>query len=280
MLTFQELGGSPVERYSESGFTATRQFLVPWEHRNEFAISIFGSDGGLNYPGRNDVFASKLRFEPFDTSAVRICELEDLKTDAINYNGSFAKAIVDYQPQDTTDRDVGPVTEEGTSITYRMIIDSMETVIPATGWTWSGTSILLPEDTPLIKRIPITTHYVTWGKVLNPPWETISAYQGTLNNAPFLGCATGTLLFEGVEANKLYRKGVGLDEGPSNYVWALKYTLREKAVKFGGNVYGWNDVYRSNSGTWSCVKFDTKTLYDYCDFNALFLSDALKIEVE
>ena len=137
MLTFQEIGGSPKEQYSFDGFTATREFLVPWEQRTEFAQAVFGTEdepARLSYPGRRDVFAWKLRFEPFDTSAVGVCVLENPKTDFVHYNGSFAKAIVDYHMLDSSDRGDGPINEEGTSITYRMVIDSVEETIPATGW--------------------------------------------------------------------------------------------------------------------------------------------------
>ena len=278
-MTFQEIGGSPTEQYSDSGFTARREFLVPWEQRNEFAKTVFGNDaesgsGNLAYPGRNDVFAWKLRFEPFDPSAVSICDLEDPNTDCVHYNGSFAKAIVDYHMQETSDRDDGPIGEEGTSITYRMVIDSVEETIPAEGWNWrSSIGVPVPPDTSLVKRIPTTTHYVTWSNVVTPPWEAISAQQGTVNNAVFLGCTVGTLLFEGAETNKLYRRGSGLEEGPSAFVWAIKYVLREKSVKFKNAVYGWNDFYRIDNGTWETIEQNGATLYGYSNFNSLFQSN-------
>ena len=278
MLTFQELAGSPMEQYSSDGFTAHRQFLVPWEQRSEFAMAVFGSSSQkeserrLYYPGRSDAIAWKLRFEPFDPSAIGIRDLENLKTDFADYNGSFAKAMIDYHTEDSTDRSDVPLNEEGTSITYRMVVDSTETSIATDGWKWNGTTISIPEDTPLLKRIPMTTHFVTWSNVVTPPWERISVRQGTVNNATFLGCAAGTLLFEGAEANKLYRRGSGIEEGPSAFVWAIKYAFREKSVKFGGQTFGWNDFYRTDNGTWNCVKYGSKTLYDYSDFNRLFES--------
>ncbi len=276
MLTFQEIGGSPKEQYSSEGFTATREFLVPWENRNEFAQAVFGSSDEprqLPYPGRKDVFAWKLRFVPFDPAAVSIGDMRDPKTDYVHYNGSYAKAVVDYQMSDNSSRSDGPINEEGTSITYRMVIDSVEEPIPANGWRWRNTDAPIPLDTALVKRIPMTTHFITWSSVVSPPWNTITAMQGTVNSAVFQGCAVGTLLFEGAEANKLFRKGSGLEEGPSAYVWSLKYAFQEKAVKFANNVYGWNDVYNMANGSWQSIVQNNATLYGYGDFHRLFQSE-------
>ncbi len=105
---------------------------------------------------------------------------------------------------------------------------------------------------------------------MNPPWDRITAKQGTVNNALFLGCRPETLLFCGAEANKLYRPGYGLDEGPSSFVWAIKYQFSEKAVKMNNNTYGWNHVYHPETGQWTKINHGTATLYDASDFNSLF----------
>lgn len=276
MLTFQEIGGSPKEEYSYDGFQATRTFLIPWEQRNEFAAAVFGSaakpssSSRLNYPGRKDVYACRLLLEPFDPASVNICDLSDLKTDYADYNGSHAMAVVDYRMLDSNDRADGPLNEEGTSITYKMVVESTETLFPSTGWRWQDTATPLADDLVLEKQIPMTTHYITWSNVVDPPWEKITARQGTVNNALFLGCAAETLLFKGAEANKLYRPGSGLDEGPSSFVWAIKYVFLEKAVKMNGYVYGWNHVYHPDTGRWTAITSGSSKLYDSSDFNELF----------
>lgn len=276
MLTFQELGGSPEEQYSHDGFHATRSFLVPWEQRNEFAAAVFGTAGDstsnrrLTYPGRKDVYAYKLRLEPFDPSAVNVRSMADLKTDAVDYNGFYAKAVVDYHTLDSKDRLDGPINEEGTSITYRMAVESEETLLPSTGWKWQDSSTSLATEIVLAKQVPTTTHFVTWGNVVDPPWDKITARQGTVNNAVFLGCAAETLLFKGAEANKLYRPGSGLDEGPSSFVWAIKYAFQEKSVKMNGYTYGWNHVYHPETGRWTIVTHGYSRVYDSSDFNVLF----------
>lgn len=275
MLTFQELGGSPVEKYTLEDFSATREFLVPWEHRGDFAVAVFGTSSAsgkktrVTYPGRKDVYAASLRFEPFDPGSVNIRVLENLKTDAVDYDGSYAKAVVEYRTVDSRERSDGPLNEEGTSITYRMAVESAAVELPPAAWAW-GNGQAVSAETSLVKSIPETIHYVTWSNVVDPPWNEIMSRQGTINNATFLGCEAGTLLFEGAEANKLYRRGAELDEGPSSFVWAIKYAFREKAVKSGGGTRGWNHVYRPETGLWEIVRNGTNYLYDSSDFNTLF----------
>jgi len=275
-LSIQELGGSPTEQYSFDGFTATRQFLIPWEQRQDFALAVFGTsaqlpkDRRLLYPGRRDVYAYSLRFEPFDPDAVGVRSLTDITNDIVDYNGSYVKAVVEYHTTDKRDRIDGPINEEGTSITYRMLIQSEEQELPAANWHWSDTHSAVPPETLLIKHLPFTELKVTWSQVVNPPWEAITFLQGKLNDAAFLGCNAETLLFMEAEANKLYRPGSGLDDGPSSFVWAIQYLFRERTIKMNGNTYGWNHVYRPATGTWQTVNNAGSPLYDSGDFNTLF----------
>lgn len=278
MLTFQEIGGSPVEKITVGGFSATRTFLVPWEQRNDFALAVFGDKTQssaltrLAYPGRKDVYATSLRFEPFDADAVGSRTMSNLKTDLVDYDGSFARAVVNYAIVESIGRTDGPVNEEGTSISYRMLIDSDDTELPKTNWRWLSTfdGVGMPETLP--KKIPYTLHVLTWSNVVDPPWSAISAAQGTINGEPFLGCATNTLLFLGGEAHKLYLPGSGIDDEPSSFIWSIKYTFRERSVKMAGNVYGWNHEYNPEMARYDIPILIGARLYETSDFNTLFRS--------
>ena len=275
-LTFQELGGSPREKYDSSGFTAVREFLVPWESRTEFVRAVFGTSSltakqtRVSYPGRKNVYAASLTFEPFDPHAVRPRELLELKDDLVDYNGSFAKAVVRYEMLDAQDRKDAAMPEDGTAITYRMVVAAENREINPTGWFWEGTGQPVGPETKLVKRIAVTEHHLTWSYVMNPPWTVISSRQGTVNAAAFLGCAPGTLLFEGGEANKLYKPGYGLDEGAARYVWQIRYVFREMSVKMGGGTYGWNHFLRTEPNGWTPVTNGQGPMYDYADFDPLF----------
>lgn len=276
-VAFQELGGSPVEDYSLDGFTARRQFLLAWEDRDAFATEVLGlaaehgATSWSGYPGKQAVFAVRVRFEPFDPGGPDFQSIATLAEGLNSYGGSFAKAVVDYKTVTSQDRPDGPGGEPGTQLTYRMLFAGDEQPIAPAGWHWLDDSqSVLPDDFALAKRIPVTEHHLTWHQVVNPPWETIRSLQGKVNQDEFLGCPAATLLFEGAEANKLFR--AGFEEGASAFCWQIRYVFRERAVKHGGNVYGWNHFYRDDPPGWAELTNGTDRLYDLADFAPLFQS--------
>ena len=276
-VSFKELGGSPVEQYSLEGFTARRQFLIAWEDRDAFAAEVLGQasehggDTWVNYPGKTSVFAVRVKYEPFDPDSPDSKIIAGL-TDGLNsYSSSFAKAVVDYRTVSLQDRRDGPENELGTHLTYRMQFGGDYQPISPRGWSWLGDpAVPAPEDLNLAKMVPVTEHHLTWHQVLNPPWDTIHAQQGTVNSSVFLGCPAGTLLFEGADANKLFR--AGFESGPSEFCWQIHYVFRERSVKHGGAVYGWNHFYRESPAGWVELTNGSDRLYDLADFTPLFQS--------
>ena len=275
-VAFRELGGSPREQYDVYGFSARREFLIAWEDRDAFAVEILGEaaqHGGnvwTNYPGKASVFAVSIRYEPVDVERPDSQDLASLTEGLNSYTGGFAKAIVKYETINEQDRDDGPDNEEGTQISYRMKFSGEYQEIGPGGWSWVDTSDPLPDDQPLAKWIPMTEHHLTWRKVVNPPWETIHALQGTINQSEFLSCPAGTLLFEGADANKLYAGD--FESGASPFCWEIKYLFRERSVKHGGGTYGWNHFYREDPAGWVEVTNGSDKMYDQSDFNTLFES--------
>lgn len=276
-LSFQELGGSPRESYSLSGFKAVREFLVPWESRTDFVRAVFGTSSltatqtRVTYPGRKNVYASSLTFEPFEKDALCPAEMPELKDDLADYRGSFAKAVVEYEMLDRQQRKDLAIPEDGTAVTYQLKVAASDVLVSPEGWHWQDTGGNLNNDTVFYKRVPVTEHHITWSYVSYPPWTAIAQIQGKLNSSQFLGCGVGTLLFEGAEANKLYKPGYGLDEGAASFVWQIKYLFRELTVKINGGSYGWNAIARGTSGTWATIlNTNNRTLYDSDNFNLLF----------
>ena len=275
---FKELGGSPVEQYGLDGFSARPEFLIAWEDRDAFAVEVMGraaqhgASVSVHYPGKESVFAVKLRYEPFDPDNPDSQPLGELTEGPNSYSGSFAKAIVDYRTISPRDRDDGPENERGTHLTYRMRYAAEYQPLPARGWTWSDTSAPAPDDLNLVKLIPTTEHHLIWHQVVSPPWPRIHTLQGKVNAGEFLGCPEATLLFEGAEANKLFR--AGLETGPSEFCWQIHYLFRERSVKQGGQVYGWNHSYREKPPGWVALSNGTDRLYDLADLSTLFQSAA------
>jgi hypothetical protein len=276
-IPFQELAGSPTELYTFEGFRARREFLIAWQDRDAFAAEVlgtateYGGGGSVHYPGKPSVYAVRLRYVPLDPDAPEIQQLGDLTVGLNSYGDSFAKAIVEYRTIVERDRDDGPANEVGTHLTYRMGFSEQSVRLTADGWQWEDQpAIPLPADLDLNRTIPLTEHRLAWHQVIHPPWTAIHAMQGRLNGSEFLGCPAETLLFAGAEAHKLFR--AGLEEGPSPFAWRIAYTFRERSVKHGGSVYGWNHVYRGDPAGWVRLTNGSDLLYDTADFNGLFVS--------
>lgn len=279
-MYYQELGGSPQEQYDQEGFSARREFLVPWENRERFAEMVFGTAATppnnriLTYPGRDRTIAYRMKIEPVDPRAIDLSELDDIRSKLPQYKGSWFKAVINYKSISDDDRTDIPNSQPGTWIAYRMKIDSLEEPLELTGWKWSEDPALeIEPGFQGVKRIPITEHIITWNQVVGPPWNTISQMQGKVNSVPFIGCEPGTLLFDGAEGNKLYRKGDSVGDEPSPYTWMIQYVFREKTIKFGNKVYGWNHFYRKDPVGWDLLLNGQKTVYDSADFNSLFTSE-------
>ena len=278
-VPFKELGGSPVEKYSLEGFSARRQFLIAWEDRDAFAAEVLGrasehgGDTWVSYPGKTSVFAIRVRYEPFDPNNPDSKSIAGLTEDLNSYSNSFAKAVVDYKTVSSRDRGDGPVNELGTHLTYQMLFAGEYQPILPGGWSWADDPAApVSGDLAPMKMIPTTEHHLTWHQVINPPWEMIHNLQGKVNSGVFLSCPEATLLFEGAEANKLFR--AGFEAGPSEFCWQIHYLFRERAVKHGGGVYGWNHLYRESPPGWAELTNGFDRLYDLADFLPLFVSQA------
>jgi hypothetical protein len=274
-VSFKELGGSPVENYTSRGFTARREFLVAWEDRDAFATEVlgqaalYGAAPSLTYPGKSSVFATSVRFEPFDPDNPDAKALTDLVEGLNSYSQSFAKATVAYRTLTLRDRPDGPDNESDTQLTYRMQYDVEDLAIVSRGWQWADNpSLTVPDDLELAKTVPVTDHLLTWHQVVRPPWDTIRSLQGKVNSGTFLGCPEGTVLFRGATANKLFRSS--FEAGASDFCWEILYAFRERAIKFDGQMYGWNHYYRDDPPGWVELTHGSDRMYDLADLSTLF----------
>jgi len=274
-IPFQELSGSPAEEYTRDGFTARREFLVAWEDRDAFAAEVLGraaehgASTPLYYPGKTSVFAFRLRFVPLDPDSVDRQTLAELTEGLNRYSGSFAKAVVEYRTTSSRDREDGPDVEPGTHLTYHMQSALETQPLAPQGWHWADNpSITLPDNYSLAKAIPVTEHHLTWHQVVNPPWQAIHQLQGKVNAAPFLGCPAATLLFVGAESSRLFRSS--FDAAIEEFCWQIHYLFRERTVKHGGGVYGWNHFYRGEPASWAELTAGGQPMYAAADFAPLF----------
>ena len=129
----------------------------------------------------------------------------------------------------------------------------------------------MPDDLELVKTVPVTDHLLTWRQVIRPPWNAIRVLQGKVNQGTFLGCPEATVLFRGAAASKLFRGG--FEAGASEFCWEIQYAFRERAIKFDGQVHGWNHAFRDDPPGWVELTHGNDRLYDLADFSPLFRQD-------
>jgi len=284
-VVFKELGGSPLEIFEPQNLRAQRRLLVAWEERHALVRQLLGEGyefGGMRpagYPGRPFVVVAEIKVEPFPPHPDHQGSFDDVAGQLNSYSGKYALVTVDYEliDQRRSRKDL-PKVEDDTFLTYRMDFGAEYEDLSGQVMYWaSDASLPVPPDAVPALRVPITEHHVTWHRVINPPWQAIRECVGTVNAAPFLGAAPETVLLDGVTADKQF---VGLDElSQPQFGWRICYVFREKAIKSGGDIYGWNHRFRSlppdNPGWDRLVDQAGNQLYRTSDFNALFQFAAL-----
>ncbi len=284
-VVFKELGGSPLEVFEPQAMRAQRRLLVAWEDRHALVARLlgegyeFGGRGQAAYPGRPFIAVARIEVEPFPPSPDDQGTFDDVTSQLNSYSGKFALVTVDYELVDESrSRKDLPKVEDDTFLTYRMDFGAEYEDISGHVMYWaSDGSIPVPPDAVPTIRVPITEHHITWHRVVNPPWQAMRECVGTVNAAAFLGAAAETVLLDGVTADKQF---VGIDElSQPQFGWKIAYVFREKAVKAGGNIYGWNHRFRSlppgGAGWDKLVDQAGNPLYRTSDLSALFRFAAL-----
>jgi hypothetical protein len=283
MPFFKELAGSPVETFMLEGMKAQRRLLCAFEDRYALVGTLLGGASPdqpqMSYPGQPAVVASRVRVEPFEKRPDNQGTFDNLTSDLNSYSGQYVEVVVQY---DLLGDDGQPPRPPGIDpslwITYRRGLGREHLILPAGAVQWSGDpSGAASGDAVPVLRIPITEHFVTWHRVVSPPWSAIRACTGAVNDGLFLGASAETLLFAGAKAD---RRLAGLDDQQQALCgWRVTYLFREKTIQaLGGSqqseAVGWNHGYRVETGVaghWEkLIDQGGNTLYPAVDFGAMF----------
>jgi hypothetical protein len=279
-VPFKELAGSPVELFGPEGMKVQRRLVVAWEDRHRLVAELlgdgyqFGGSPPAGYPGHSGVVAVAVRLEPWSDVPDAQQPFRDVATRLNSYTGRYAQLVVEYELLDTTaGRADLPEPPVNTFLTYRMDFGGEYLALGGQSLRWqSDANLPVPPDALPTIRLPITEHHVTWHRVLRPPWGAIRACTGTVNASTFLGAPAETLLFDGAVARKKFL-GLAVLRRPE-FCWQVQYVFRERAIKSGGVVHGWNHRYRglpANAPGWDrLVDANGEALYRQSDFAALF----------
>jgi hypothetical protein len=230
---FKELPGSPRENFDPDGMTAVRQLICAWDDRRALVEEIlgdgyeFGGQNPVHYPGVSSVVAVRVQVEPLADDLVKQ-ELAEL-TDGPNAYQGFARLTVNYELLVPADRANLPEIEPQTFLTYRMDQSTETVTFAGEELYWPGNpEATFPSDAEGNLLLPVTIHRLTWHRAVNPPWSAIRTSSGTFNDAPFLGAAAGTLLFDGAVAEREFLRISDLDT--PEFGWRIEYFFREKPL--------------------------------------------------
>jgi len=290
-VPFYELDGSPSRDRTREGATAHRKGLIPWSMITDFERELMGDDsmfGGTSYakfPGMDLLRVARVHSEPcHDDQIVQL--LEDIESDLAQYE-SYAEVTIDYAPLPESNQDDLPEPEPGTFLTYRMGFGGEYMTIPFSALHWeSDPTRPVRKEAVAAMRVPIIEHFLTWHRVVNPPWGAIRSCWGGVNNAPYLQLgggvgSIGTVLFDGATAATDFQVSDDFDLLYTG--WKLDYVFREKNIrgmnyKVGeGEVavaVGWNHSYREHAvageGVWDrLLNVNDEPRHHYCDFAQL-----------
>jgi hypothetical protein len=265
-VPFTELSGSPEEKWSMAGFSATRKLLCVWEARNALIRELLGDNEefagatAASYPGRSDIRVTDVNVVPWEKSPDSE-EFTDVANQMNTYTGQLAQLTVGYQWMiagsgalpNPRSMDVEP----DTFLTYNRKIGGEYVTLPGRHIQWSDDpDIPVPKDALPTLRIPITEHHFTWNRVTRPPETAMANVAGKINATKWAGYSAETMLFDG---GTMKREFVGFPEndpvagGQGSWgTWEVNYVFRQKVMgnnfsNFNeaiGEVFGWQHTWR------------------------------------
>lgn len=262
-VSFSELAGSPVEKYTREGFRGTRQILVAWANRYAMVRELLGDANefaGANtsqYPGRGDVRVASIVAIPWETKVPDDATFTDVTADLNEYTGQKAHLTIEYEwlppvfwPDPTLEQDT---FEPNTYIVYSRKVGGEYHTQPGNWVQWQSDGTLpVPKDALPTIRVPITEHHYTWHRVTAPPHTAIKAAVGKVNAEVWKGYAKETLLVEPATMKREFRgfqENDSIEPGEGFWgTWEVGYVFRERVIKAptadGQDFAGWNHTYR------------------------------------
>jgi hypothetical protein len=285
-VAFKELAGSPKETYAPEGLRAERHILCAWEDRLAMVAALLGDGYALGgtrraaYPDRPPVVAMRVEVAPFHARPDDQGAFNDVTAQLNSYSGQYAELTIAYELLEVGSRPGEPAHESGTFLAYRMGFSNQEIALPGDAFHWEvQPEVPVTADAIPVLRVPLVEHRLTWYRVSAPPWDAVRACVGCVNTAEFLGAVAGTVLFDGVTAD---REFIALQsDGRAQYAWRLVYVFRERAARSSPApglplaTYGWNYAYRplpqQSPGFDRPLDGAGNTLYRAVDFAQLFV---------
>ena len=180
-----------------------------------------------------------------------------------------------------------PSHPKGTTLSFRTRFSGQFLTLPGKAFTVSrddpkrvshikdpvtGRMIDNPVPSPLSVNsntrimIPLVDFVIEWGQITNVDSVNFAEFEGCVNEQEFLGCEPGTLLFEGADVDPSFTLN------PRNpHAYKAIVTLKKRAIKSGGSIYGWNHDYEDNPAGWKLITMaDNSPRYPENNYSNMF----------
>lgn len=294
-VAFRELGGSPRESISASGFKAERRFIVAWADRLSFVLELLGASsvyGGTEpstYPAFPGTVVEDIQIEPFmgqeDKATYQV--FTDLSVGINSY--AYALVTAKYTPvemesgtgggqSETNDPDK-PETDPETYLTRSVKAGGEFMLLPASGLKGEDgdSAVGVPQETDppvdpdarIVRFVSTQEITWTWAKVASPPYKWLDSLRGHVCSGRWptksLYHPAETLLYMGYDLEQEKRYYPPGYTGKRTDTYKLTITLKSKRIVYNNKTYGWLHAYRSKptnkAGFYRPVDQNGKTNY-------------------
>lgn len=270
----EELAGSPtIELAKEQGPGAERRFLVAWSNALAFADSI-----AMGYfPGMATAYVNTISIQPFtEEMAPLLGVMTDPSVTLASYGSKPAivtvKYAADFYNVTWPTAITRPTYDADTSLRLRVRFSGQFLTMPSRAMRWYTNPYASPysevpgPDQNARILIPMAEYILEWDYVANPNITRIRGLIGKVNDAAFLGSNTETLMLESADLDHSFKIS-----SSAPFCWKVTATFKERRIKSGASVYGWNHDYCDNPAGWKkIVMSDGNPRYETGDFSKIF----------
>ncbi len=246
----------------------TRPYLVSWDDLDTFLVELRGLTtysgtigAGVwkrNLPHQDlnnkSLFADSITVDPEGALLY--------PTDPIAYSHAVVKVTYRRPPWDVQTSEAGPNSISQDPTDAQQLLYASQEIRGGARWydqpnssvTWSSDGAKV--NTPIPRRVKVATWNITYHLFPYLPSQYLEGFADTVNNAPFLGRAKGTVMLVNWDTIREINS-----DGSTAQKVQLQYEWRQQ---------DWNKYLRPDNNRWDWPKdVSGNYIYNYADYSAL-----------
>lgn len=276
--TYKELAEGLSGGCDDQGEWERKMYLVPWIERSHFIQEIEGKSrysGGragqwitnvpYTLPDNPRLYAREVTFEPEGQLLANVIPIAFTHA---KFTVVFRQPSFNYSPGDDPENLSSLDPDDPLVFATQELDFAKEWMsIPNSSCKFKSDGKFL--NSPINRSVTVVSMQITWHKFPVVPMPLVQLYCDSVNNAKFLGCEKGTVMFEGARTTR---------EASADGSVTQKVTMNFKWRQFD-----WNKSLRDDGFTWDLVVDKGYTTgdpagfvtYVYRDFSKLLLNKAI-----